>query len=216
MTWSLARPLWDMAGYAETAGVQRAAGDISPAADAVLLARASEGDEQAFAGLVDRHYGFVFRVAARVLSEAADAEDVTQEAFVRLWRDPGAIDNPAALKGWLARMARNLAIDRIRRAKPSTADGLDEVPDGATAPDGPMRHAQAAGMVAAALAQLPERQRTALQLTYFEGFGNQQTAEVMQVSVEAVESLLSRARRTLREILSPAWGDLIEELDQLK
>ena len=55
MTWSLARPLWDMAGYAETAGVQRAAGDTSPAADAVLLARASEGDEQAFAGLVDRH-----------------------------------------------------------------------------------------------------------------------------------------------------------------
>jgi RNA polymerase sigma factor (sigma-70 family) len=77
----------------------------------------------------------VFRVAARVLSEAADAEDVTQETFVRLWRDPGAIDNPAALKGWLARVARNLAIDRIRRAKPSTADGLDELP---TAPPRPM------------------------------------------------------------------------------
>ena len=134
MTWSLARPLWNMAGYAETAGVQRAAGDISPAADAVLLVRASEGDEQAFSVLVDRHYGFVFRVAARVLSEAADAEDVAQEAFVRLWRDPGAIDNPAALKGWLARVARNLAIDRIRRTKPSTADGLDELPDGALVP----------------------------------------------------------------------------------
>lgn len=122
MTWSLARPLWNMAGYAETAGVQRAAGDISPAADAVLLVRASEGDEQAFSVLVDRHYGFVFRVAVRVLSEAADAEDVAQEAFVRLWRDPGTIDNPAALKGWLARVARNLAIDRIRRTKPTSAD----------------------------------------------------------------------------------------------
>ena len=66
------------------------------------------------------------------------------------------------------------------------------------------------------MADLPERQRTALQLTYFEGLGNQETAQVMQVSVEAVESLLSRARRALREALSPVWGDLIEELEQLK
>jgi RNA polymerase sigma-70 factor (ECF subfamily) len=67
-----------------------------------------------------------------------------------------------------------------------------------------------------AMSELPERQRTALQLTYFEGLGNQETGQVMQVSVEAVESLLSRARRTLRETLSPVWGDLIEELEQLK
>lgn len=216
MTWSLARPWGNMAGYAETAGLAGAAGDVSPAADAVLLARASEGDEQAFSALVDRHYGLVFRVAARILSEPSDAEDVAQEAFVRLWRDPGVIDNPAALKGWLARVARNLAIDRIRRTRPSTGDGLDELADGATAPDGRLRHQQAALSVAEALDSLPERQRTALQLTYYEGLGNQETALVMQVSVEAVESLLSRARRSLRDTLAPVWGDLIEELDQLK
>ncbi len=216
MTWSLARPLWNMAGLAETAQAVAAAGDTSPAADAVLLARASNGDEQAFSAIVDRHYGLVFRVAARILAEPSDAEDVAQEAFVKLWRDPAVIDNPAALKGWLARVARNLAIDRIRRAKPASADGLDELPDAATGPDGRLRHAQAAELVAGAIAGLPERQRTALQLTYFEGLGNQETAEVMQVSVEAVESLLSRARRTLRETLAPVWGDLIDELDQLK
>ena len=70
--------------------------------------------------------------------------------------------------------------------------------------------------MSAALAQLPERQRTALQLTYFEALGNQETASIMEVSVEAVESLLSRARRSLRTVLHPVWADLIDELEQLK
>jgi len=216
MTWSLARPGIDMGLKAESRTEHSTAGDNSPAVDAVLLEQVSAGDEAAFGEIAGRHYAVVFRVASRVLADAAEAEDVTQEAFVRLWRDPGVVRNPAALRSWLIQVARNLAIDRIRRARPSTPDGLDEMPDGATAPDGRLRHGQAADAVADAMAKLPERQRTALHLTYFEGLGNQQTAQIMQVSVEAVESLLSRARRTLRETLSPVWGDLIEELEQLK
>jgi RNA polymerase sigma-70 factor (ECF subfamily) len=216
MTWSLARPGIQMGLKAESQTELSTAGGVPPAVDAVLLDRVSAGDEAAFGEIADRHYAVVFRVAARVLADPAEAEDVTQEAFVRLWRDPGVVRNPAALRSWLIQVGRNLAIDRIRRTKPSTPDGLDDMPDGATAPDGALRHGQAAGVVAAAMSELPERQRTALQLTYFEGLGNQETAQVMQVSVEAVESLLSRARRTLRETLSPVWGDLIEELEQLK
>jgi RNA polymerase sigma-70 factor (ECF subfamily) len=205
-----------MAGYSENTAATSTAGDASPAVDAVLLEGVVAGDETAFATLVDRHYSLVFRLSARVLGNAADAEDVTQEAFVKLWRSPPVLRNQAALKGWLVRVARNLAIDRLRRARNTSDSELELLVDTSTAPDGHLRHGQAADEVSAALAQLPERQRTALQLTYFEALGNQETASIMEVSVEAVESLLSRARRSLRTLLNPVWSDLIDELEQLK
>lgn len=216
MNWQIARPAWGMAGSSEHTEATPAAGDTSPAVDAVLLERVIAGDEAAFSALVDRHYSLVFRLSARVLGNAADAEDVTQEAFVKLWRNPPELRNQAALKGWIVRVARNLAIDRLRRARNTSDSELDLLVDTSTAPDGHLRHGQAADEVSAALAQLPERQRTALQLTYFEALGNQETASIMDVSVEAVESLLSRARRSLRTMLNPVWADLIEELEQLK
>ena len=216
MNWQTARPAWGMAGYSENTAATSTAGDASPAVDAVLLEGVVAGDETAFATLVDRHYSLVFRLSARVLGNAADAEDVTQEAFVKLWRSPPVLRNQAALKGWLVRVARNLAIDRLRRARNTSDSELELLVDMSTAPDGHLRHGQAADEVSAALAQLPERQRTALQLTYFEALGNQETASIMEVSVEAVESLLSRARRSLRTLLNPVWSDLIDELEQLK
>ncbi|MEM7635809.1 MAG: sigma-70 family RNA polymerase sigma factor [Pseudomonadota bacterium] len=216
MNWQTVRPAWGMAGYSENTAATSTAGDASPAVDAVLLEGVVAGDESAFATLVDRHYSLVFRLSARVLGNAADAEDVTQEAFVKLWRDPPDLRNQAALKGWIVRVARNLAIDRLRRARNTSDSELELLVDPSTAPDGHLRHGQAADEVSAAMAQLPERQRTALQLTYFEALGNQETASIMEVSVEAVESLLSRARRTLRTLLNPVWADLIDELEQLK
>mgnify|MGYP001819369577 FL=1 len=216
MNWQTVRPVWGMAGYRENTAATSTAGDASPAVDAVLLEGVVAGDEKAFATLVDRHYSLVFRLSARVLGNAADAEDVTQEAFVKLWRNPPVLRNQSALKGWIVRVARNLAIDRLRRVRNTSDSELELLVDTSTAPDGHLRHGQAADEVSAALAQLPERQRTALQLTYFEALGNQETASIMEVSVEAVESLLSRARRSLRTLLNPVWADLIDELEQLK
>jgi len=216
MNWQTVRPAWGMAGYSENTAATPTAGDASPAVDAVLLEGVVAGDETAFATLVDRHYSLVFRLSARVLGNAADAEDVTQEAFVKLWRNPPVLRNQAALKGWLVRVGRNLAIDRLRRARNTSDSDLELLVDTSTAPDGHLRHGQAADEVTAALAQLPERQRTAMQLTYFEALGNQETASIMEISVEAVESLLSRARRSLRTLLNPVWADLIDELEQLK
>ncbi len=216
MNWQTVRPAWGMAGYSENTAATSTAGDASPAVDAVLLEGVVAGDETAFATLVDRHYSLVFRLSARVLGNAADAEDVTQEAFVKLWRNPPVLRNQAALKGWLVRVGRNLAIDRLRRARNTSDSDLELLVDTSTAPDGHLRHGQAADEVTAALAQLPERQRTAMQLTYFEALGNQETASIMEISVEAVESLLSRARRSLRTLLKPVWADLIDELEQLK
>ena len=125
MNWQVARPAWGMAGYRENTAATSTAGDASPAVDAVLLEGVVAGDETAFATLVDRHYSLVFRLSARVLGNAADAEDVTQEAFVKLWRDPPVLRNQAALKGWLVRVARNLAIDRLRRTRNTSDSELE-------------------------------------------------------------------------------------------
>ena len=110
MTWSLARPGIHMGLKAESQTDVATAGGALPAVDAVLLDRVSAGDETAFGQIADRHYAVVFRVASRVLGDPAEAEDVTQEAFVRLWRDPGVVRNPAALRSWLIQVGRNLAI----------------------------------------------------------------------------------------------------------
>ncbi len=205
-----------MSGYSDNAVPVQTAGASASAVDAALLDRLSLGDEAAFNQLVDRHYSLVFRISARVLGNAADAEDVTQEAFVKLWRSPPVLRDKSAIKAWLVRVARNLAIDRLRRSRETSDSELELLVDSSTAPDGELRHGQAAAEIAKALSCLPERQRMALQLTYFELTGNQETAAIMDISVEAVESLLSRARRTLRTSLNPVWNDLIDELEQLK
>lgn len=216
MNWSIACPALDMSGYSDNAVPVQTAGASASAVDAALLDRLSLGDEAAFNQLVDRHYSLVFRISARVLGNAADAEDVTQEAFVKLWRSPPVLRDKSAIKAWLVRVARNLAIDRLRRSRETSDSELELLVDSSTAPDGELRHGQAAAEIAKALSCLPERQRMALQLTYFELTGNQETAAIMDISVEAVESLLSRARRTLRTSLNPVWNDLIDELEQLK
>ena len=216
MNWLLARPTWNMAGYRQNETSGQTVEASASAVDVGLLEQLAAGNEAAFNSIVDRHYSLVFRVVVRVMGSAADAEDVTQEAFVKLWRSPPELRNQSALKAWIVKVARNLAIDRLRRNRDTTGDGLDQLEDASTAPDGILRHSEAAGKVAHLLNTLPERQRTALQLTYYEALGNQATADIMDISVGAVESLLSRARRTLRSSLEGQWEELIEELEQLK
>ena len=194
---------------AAPAGAARAVGDGE------LVARLARGDRTAFAALVDSHVAAVHRVAGRVLGSAADAEDVAQEAFMRLWRAPHQIRDGAAVRGWLMRVATNLAIDRVRRVRPDLGIDIDHVADAAAGADKPLRRSAVSAAVEAALAGLPERQRAALVLTYYEGFGNQETAEALGVSVEAVESLLARARRSLRQSLAGEWRDLLHDLDGL-
>jgi RNA polymerase sigma-70 factor (ECF subfamily) len=145
---------------------------------------------------------------------AADAEDLAQEAFLRLWKNPSQIREGAALKGWLMRVASNAVIDRGRRPRGDALEDAPEIADPQARPDAPLDRAEAARLVDGRIAALPARQREALSLVYFEGMTNIEAAAVMEVSVDALESLLARARRSLKESLSPEWRDLLGGLTE--
>ena len=180
--------------------------------DSTLLAAAAAGDEKAFAGLVERHYDIVYRVVWRVTSGHADTEDIVQEAFLKLWNNPTQVRHGVALRGWLIRVATNLAIDRARRKQASNLDDEPEI--AASGPDalGQVLGDRSATEINSALARLPERQRLALSLVYFENMSNIDAAASMEISVEAIESLLARGRRALKADLKDRWRDLLADI----
>lgn len=180
---------------------------------AELLAALAAGDRAAFARITSMHYDLVYRVAWRMLGVSGDAEDVAQDVFLRLWRNAGQVREAGALRAWLARVATNLAIDRLRRRRPEEVSELPELADPDPGPDRRMERRAAGDIVNAAIAGLPERQRVALVLTYYEELANAEVAEVLGVSVEAVESLLARARRKLKEVLESDRQEILASLD---
>lgn len=180
--------------------------------DAGLLEAAAGGSHLAFGEIVARHFQPVYRLVWRLTGGAADAEDIAQEAFVKLWRNPAQLREATALRGWLMRVASNAVIDGSRKPRSLPLADAPDPPDPQARPDAPLDREQAARLVDARIAALPERQRLALSLVYFEGLSNIEAAAVMEVSVDALESLLSRARRNLKESLSAEWRDLASGL----
>ena len=177
--------------------------------DAGLLEAAAAGSHAAFAEIVTRHFQPVYRLVWRMTGGAADAEDIAQDAFVKLWKKPSQVREAAALKGWLMRVAANAVIDASRKPRLGALEDAPEVADPQAMPDAPLDRAEAARLVDGRIAALPERQRLALSLVYFEGMSNIDAAAVMEVSVDALESLLARARRSLKDSLSAEWRDLL-------
>lgn len=182
--------------------------------DAGLLEAAAAGSHAAFTEIVTRHFQPVYRLVWRMSGGAADSEDIAQDAFVKLWKNPLQLREGAALRGWLMRVAANAVIDGSRRPRPGYLDDAPEVADPRAMPDAPLDRAEAARLVDSRIASLPERQRLALSLVYFEGLSNIEAAAVMEVSVDALESLLARARRSLKESLSGAWRELVGGLTE--
>ena len=181
--------------------------------DDALMRRAGNGDKAAFAILVRRHLARVTALAQRIVGNRSDAEEIVQEAFLRCWQKApdwrAANDRAAQLPGgraqfatWLYRVLVNLCLDRRRRPQPLGIEAAEEVADSAVDGFEETAQGETSRRVQAALAELPERQRAALALCYFEGLGNIQAAAVLQVSVGALESLLVRGRRALRVALS--------------
>lgn len=177
--------------------------------DAQLLRRYAAGDQAAARTLTARHAPRILALARRMLGDAAEAEDVTQETMLRLWRmAPDWEEDRAALATWLYRVASNLSIDRLRRRREAGSDALPEIADETP---GPLRRLEAGDRAAAlstALAALPERQRLAVVLRHLEERSNPEIAEIIGVSVEAVESLLARGRRELAARLAPQREEL--------
>lgn len=166
------------------------------------MARVKNRDREAFAVLVDRHLDGIHAFNFRLTRNADDAADLAQEAFLRVWTK-AATWKPGRVKfgTWLHRIAHNLCIDLHRRKRGTddvdvdTLDGAGPTPDQAPADDR-LRNA-----LDEALGDLPERQRTALLLCHRQNMSNREAAAVLEVSVDALESLLARARRTLRRTL---------------
>lgn len=170
--------------------------------DQDLIARVAKGDPAAVRAMVARKLPRLLGVATRMLGDRSEAEDVAQEAFMRLWRQAGRWRPGAALfDTWLHRVTLNLCYDRLRRRREITTDAVPEQTDPAARADQSMIDQARDARLAAAIAGLPERQRAALVLQYYEGLSNIEAAAAMEIGVEALESLLSRARRTLRDRL---------------
>ncbi len=180
--------------------------------DDALIVRFAAGDQSAARILTERHLGRVLALATRMLRDTAEAEDVAQEALMRAWRNASKWEpGRAKFSTWLHKVALNLCYDRLRKRKSSSLDEVAEpVDDRASAQDG-MEADERLSVLKGAIADLPERQRAAIQLRHFEERGNDETAEILGVSVEAVESLLSRGRRALRDKLAGQRAMLLEE-----
>lgn len=178
--------------------------------DAALLARLAKADAAAFRSLVDAHLPHLLAIARRMLRDDAEAEDVAQDALLRLWRNAGSLElGPGGLRPWLTRVTSNLCIDRIRAGRNTSV--VEEVPELPT-PPGQLRELtekELAARVDAALKDLPERQRLALTLFHYEGLSQIEVGQILGVSDEAVESLLARARRALKAVLKDEWQQLL-------
>jgi RNA polymerase sigma-70 factor, ECF subfamily len=170
--------------------------------DTDLMLAVQRGDSSAFAALVTRHHRRLQGLAWRILQDASAAEDVVQDAMLKLWTGADKFD-PArgTLPGWLTRMVTNQCLDRKRALRPvDSLEFAEMLVDTAPLPDTALdqRH------LAKALAQMPPRQRAALSLFYVEGHSMTEIASLIDANVKAVESLLTRGRVTLRSLLSDA------------
>lgn len=177
--------------------------------DLDLLRRIGTGDGAACAALVDRHLRRITGLAGHMLGNKADAEDVAQDVFLRVWQQaPKWRSGEAKFSTWLHRVTVNLCTDRLRRRRETTLEAAGDPASEAPLPDAGLQEAAVVVRVQAALAQLPERQREAIVLCHYQELGNIEAADVMELSVDALESLLARGRRRLRQLLIEEVPDL--------
>jgi RNA polymerase sigma-70 factor (ECF subfamily) len=186
--------------------------------DETLLVLYANGDRHAALALTRRITPRVMAYAARLLGgDRAEAEDVAQETMLRLWRvAPEWRQGETKVTTWAYRVATNLCIDRQRSRQRRGQVALDAVPDpedGAPSAEGRLQTALRLTALETALADLPDRQRQAVVLRHIEGLANPEIAEVMEIGVEAVESLTARGKRALAAVLAGRKADLGYEDD---
>ena len=169
--------------------------------DEALMARVAGGDERAFQLLSRRHLPAMLGLARRILGNAAEAEDVAQEAFMRVWTHAPRWQPLAQFRTWLTRVVINLCLDRKRRAPWVELETAGDIVDPAPSAGEKAEDDERERMLAAAIGKLPARQRSAIVLTYGDGMSNAQVAEILDTSVSAVETLLVRAKQNLRRAL---------------
>jgi RNA polymerase sigma-70 factor (ECF subfamily) len=174
-----------------------------PDPDAELVARVGAEDPAAVRTLVARKLPRLLALATRMLGDRMEAEDVAQETFMRIWQQaPRWRTGEARFDTWVHRVVLNLCYDRLRKQREDPADELPEQIDPGALPDARLDTASRDARLRDALAALPARQREALVLNYYQELSNLEAAALMGITVDALESLLARARRTLRTLLA--------------
>ncbi|VAV88170.1 hypothetical protein MNBD_ALPHA02-1691 [hydrothermal vent metagenome] len=182
--------------------------------DEQLMIRIGSGDRTAYKILVERHLRPYLVFATRVIQDRAGAEDIMQEAFVRVWKNASKWDQDRKthFTTWFYRVVMNLCIDAKRKYKPAVdlAEAYDVQSD-EIQPDAHLSEKQMAAEIATALKHLPDRQRMAMTLCYLQGLGNKEAADILGVTTSAMESLLVRGRKKMAELLSAHKKAFIEE-----
>ncbi len=170
--------------------------------DGDLVARVGRGDEDAVQQIIAAKLPRILALASRLLGDRAEAEDVAQEVFLRIWRHAARWRPEQALfNTWLHTVTLNLCRDRLRRRREQTTPHLPDQADPAPLADVALTETETAQAIAAAIGALPQRQREAILLVHYQDLSNAAAADVMGISVEALESLLARGRRGLRHAL---------------
>lgn len=181
--------------------------------DTALVQDIGRGDKKAAAILVRRHLPKMVALARNMLGDAAEAEDVAQDVFLKVWQHAGKWrPGKAKFETWMHRVAINLCYDRLRRRREVYTDRLPEMIDeDSPGPDQSTLNTQLSGQVEEAMMLLPPRQRAALTLCHLQETSNIEAARIMKISIEALESLLARGRNGLRKRLANKVKLLLEE-----
>ena len=168
------------------------------------MRQVSRGDRDAFAALVEIHTPALERFATRMQLERQRAEEVLQETLMKAWREAARYDpDRARLSTWLHQIAHNLCIDILRRQRREQplAENADTIIGSDESPESLVQTQETQRQLTSAIGALSQRHRTALILTYYQSLPNRDVAQIMSISVRALESLLVRARRELKTIL---------------
>ena len=188
-----------------------AGADHDDAEDVRLMRLIGNGDTAAFTELVERHQALVIGTVARMLGSNSDVEDIAQQVFIRVWKSAGRYVARAKFTTWLLKITRNLVFNELRRSRRRAQVPLQPDPEGeerplreetVQAPDAAALERELQSAIEEAIQQLPETQRMAVILRRYEELSYEQIAEVLDLSVPAVKSVLFRARTELRERLA--------------
>ncbi|HEX2386465.1 MAG TPA: sigma-70 family RNA polymerase sigma factor [Candidatus Binatia bacterium] len=172
--------------------------------DGELLALIQSGSQYAFGVLVRRHTDRFYRLAYRYVQNRETAEDIVQDAFLKLWEEPSRWQpqRQSRFTTWFYKVVVNLCLDWQKKKRPQSLPEDMPIVDDRERPEDAVVRAEEQRRLEAEIAALPERQRAALNLCFAEGVSNQEAADIMGVNLKALQSLLMRAKATLKERLS--------------
>lgn len=176
--------------------------------DESLIRQIQQGSHEAFAAMVNRYSSRFYRIAYRLVFNKSDAEDMVQEAFLRLWAKP-QLWNPgkqAKFTTWFYKVVINLCLDLNKKKKPLDLPEDIELADRRPGQDALLGIHQEEALVDGFIKGLPERQQLALNLCFYEGLSNKEAAEILGIKVKALQSLIMRAKTTLKEKVKPYLG----------